>query len=306
MPVLYLSHAACSAHVGFAGHPERPQRLQAIEESLMERGVFDLLQHEPAPRAELEALLRVHKRAHVERVLGSAPDEGLVQFDADTFLGPASPEAALRAAGAVVRATDAVLAGEVRAAFCAVRPPGHHATRDRAMGFCLFNNVAVGVAHALATGVRRLAVLDFDAHRGNGTEEIFADDPRVLFCSLYQHPFYPYGDRSHVPANVVDVPLAAGSDGGALRDLFETRWLPALTRHRPEVLFLSAGFDAHVLDEMSGLCFTDNDYAWLSQRIVEVATADAAGRVVSALEGGYHLPSLGRCVTLHVRALLQV
>lgn len=272
----------------------------------MHQGVWDLLCHEAAPRAEVAALLAVHTGEHVELVLEHAPRQGLRALDEDTLLGPGSPEAALRAAGAVVRATTAVLQQEAGAAFCSVRPPGHHATRAHAMGFCLFNNLAVGVAQALGLGIDRVGIVDFDAHRGNGTEEIFADDARVLYCSLYQHPFYPVDTRVRVPANVVDVPLAAGSDGRALRRLVEAQWLPALRRFRPQIVFVSAGFDAHALDDMSGLNFVDADYRWLSQQIVEVAGEHAEGRVVSTLEGGYHLPSLGRCVALHVRALLHV
>jgi len=213
--------------------------------------------------------------------------------------------AARHAAGAVVLATDLVATGECRTAFCAVRPPGHHAERNRAMGFCLFNNVAVGAAHALAThGVERVAIVDFDVHHGNGTEDIFSADPRVLMVSTFQHPLYPYSGLDHPAANMVNVPLAAGTGGAEFRDAVRDRWLPALERHRPEIVYVSAGFDAHREDPLAGLKLVEADYAWVTRELVALAAKHAKGRIVSTLEGGYGLSALGRSVAEHIRELI--
>ena len=218
---------------------------------------------------------------------------------------PDSLTAARHAAGALVLATDLVMRGEARTAFCAVRPPGHHAEHDRAMGFCLFNNVAVGAAHAFAVhGVERVAIVDFDVHHGNGTEEIFADDPRVLMVSTFQHPLYPYSGMQPMGPNMVNIPLATGSGSDAFRAAVRDHWLPALEKHRPELIYVSAGFDAHREDPLAGLKLADADYAWVTREIVAAAHADAQGRIISTLEGGYALGALGRSVAEHVRELL--
>jgi acetoin utilization deacetylase AcuC-like enzyme len=227
-----------------------------------------------------------------------------VQLDPDTAMNPYSLEAALRAAGAAVMATDMVMRGEADNAFCNVRPPGHHATRDQSMGFCIFNNVAVGVAHALAQyGLQRVAIVDFDVHHGNGTEAIFHDDPRVMLCSTFQHPFYPYSGADSGNAHIINVPLPAGTDGAGFRAAFMAHCLPALERFAPEMLFISAGFDAHREDDMAMLKLTEADYTWVTQQVKTLAQQYAHGRIVSTLEGGYALSALGRSAAAHIRVL---
>ena len=227
-----------------------------------------------------------------------------MHLDPDTAMSPHTWDAALHAAGAAVLAADLVIGGRADSAFCAVRPPGHHATRTRAMGFCLFNNVAVGAMHALEQhGLERVAIIDFDVHHGNGTEDIFSDDERVVMASIFQHPFYPYSGTENVAPNMANVPLPAGSDGKALRTAVEKIWMPALDELEPQMIFVSAGFDAHVEDDMAGLRFTEADYAWVTQRIVEVADKYAGGKIVSVLEGGYALSALGRSVVTHLKVL---
>jgi acetoin utilization deacetylase AcuC-like enzyme len=235
------------------------------------------------------------------------PDSGFARLDPDTIVSPDSLAAAYRAAGAVVAAVDLIAAGEMDSAFCAVRPPGHHAESNRAMGFCLFNNIAVGAAHALEVhGLGKVAVLDFDVHQGNGTEEIFADDDRVLFCSTFQHPFYPFTPVPPNSANRVNVALDATARSKEFRAAVADQWLPAIERFGPEMMFVSAGFDAHVDDDMSQVSLTDADYRWVAEQIVASASASAAGRVVSTLEGGYETKSLARCVEAHVRVLMGI
>ncbi len=257
-----------------------------------------------APLATVEQLAHAHDMLHIRELLASAPAEGYVAVDPDTALCPGSIGAALRAAGAAVLATDTVLGGGATRAFCAVRPPGHHATRAQAMGFCLFNNVAVGVCHALAHhGLERVAIADFDVHHGNGTEDIFAGDDRVLMVSTFQKDLYPFSGEEPRGANMANVPLPAGADGRALRQAFEEVWLPRLDQFRPQLLFISAGFDAHRADEMGGLRWVEDDYAWITRRLVECAERHCAGRIVSCLEGGYEPTHLARSVAAHVREL---
>jgi acetoin utilization deacetylase AcuC-like enzyme len=240
----------------------------------------------------------------VDRVFQTAPERGYAYLDPDTSMNPKSLSAALRAAGAVVAGTDMVMRGEVDSAFCAVRPPGHHATRERPMGFCMFNNVAVGAAHALeAHGLERVCVLDFDVHHGNGTEDQFRDDPRVMLCSTFQHPYYPYSGAESGNDHIINVPLAAMTDGRGFRAAVERFWLPALERYKPQCVFVSAGFDAHADDPLAYLRLGDEDYRWVTERLVEVADRHASGRVVSTLEGGYNVDALGRCVVEHVSVL---
>ena len=305
MSTAFLTHPACARHDMGPGHPEGPARLAAVRDALIARGLFDFLQHHEAPRATRAQLERVHGAGHVDYIFGLAPDEGVEFIDGDTLMTPATLEAALRAAGALVAATDLVLAGAVRRAFCSVRPPGHNAERHRAMGFCFVNNVAVVAAHALAAGLGRVAILDFDVHHGNGTEDIFADDPRVLVCSSFQHPFYPGTARPTVPGHLVNTPLPAGTGSAGFRAAIERDWLPALAGFRPELVFVSAGFDAHRDDPLGGLELDDADYEWVTRRIVAAAADPAGGRIVSALEGGYDLEALGRAAVAHVRVLLD-
>ena len=305
MPTALFSHAECHLHDAGADHPECAARLSAISDRLLASGLGNV--NFDAPEASRDDLLRVHDEAYVDALYASVPPSGLRRLDPDTVIGPRSLDAARRAAGAVIAATDLVATGEADNAFCSVRPPGHHAERDKVMGFSLCNNIAVGAAHALAThGYQRVAILDFDVHHGNGTENIFADDDRVLFCSTFQHPFYPFTPLLEDAPNRVSVPLDAGAGSAEFRRAVEERWLPALRDFKPEFVFVSAGFDAHVADDMSHVSLTDKDYEWVTEQIVDVAAATAGGRIVSTLEGGYELHSLARCVETHVRVLAGV
>jgi acetoin utilization deacetylase AcuC-like enzyme len=285
-------------------HPECPARLSAIEDHLIASGVGALLQRHEAPPAKISELARVHPLEYIEAIREASPEHGIVHLDPDTAMCPHTLSAALHAAGAAVQATDLVVAGRASSAFCAVRPPGHHATRTRAMGFCIFNNVAIAARHALEQhGLERVAVIDFDVHHGNGTEDIFAGDERVVMASIFQHPFYPYSGTDDPAPNMANVPLAAGAGGEALREAVEQVWLPALDAHKPQMIFVSAGFDAHVEDDMAMLRFTEADYAWVTRRIKEIADRHAQGRIVSVLEGGYALSALGRSVVAHLKVL---
>jgi acetoin utilization deacetylase AcuC-like enzyme len=288
-------------------HPECASRLSAIEDRFILTGLRDVLRHVDAPEVTAAQLLRAHSLEHVESVSAMIPDRGFARLDPDTIVSPDSLVAAYRAAGAVVAAVDLVVSGEMDSAFCAVRPPGHHAESNRAMGFCLFNNIAIGAAHALeAHGIGKVAILDFDVHQGNGTEEIFAGDDRVLFCSTFQHPFFPFTPVPPNNANRVNVTLDATAKSEEFRAAVTDHWLPALERFRPEMIFVSAGFDAHVDDEMSHVSLTDADFRWVAGQIVDVASRFASGRIVSTLEGGYELNSLARCVETHVRILMGI
>lgn len=302
--MLIVTHPACLLHDPGEGHPESPARLRAVLEAV-EAFAKDQPATETAeaPRASREALLRVHPADYLDALERKFPEEGRVWLDPDTLISPGSREAVYRAAGAVEYAAARVLAGTAKRAFCAVRPPGHHAEPARAMGFCLFNNIAVGVAAALAAGIERVAIVDFDVHHGNGTEAAFADDERVLLCSLFQHPLYPESGLSP-PANAVFVPLPAGTAGAQYREAFATHVIPALERFQPELIFVSAGFDAHAGDPLAGLALEDEDYAWLTERIVATAESSAEGRIVSVLEGGYNLAALRSATLAHLQALV--
>ncbi len=304
MPTAFITHADCLKHDMGAHHPERPARLTAIEDQLIASGVGQHLTRFDAPLAPDEQLARVHPLEYVRAIREAAPQSGTVHLDPDTAMNRWSLQAALRAAGAAVLATDLVLAGKHNAAFCGVRPPGHHACRARPMGFCIFNNVAVAVRHAQAAhGVERVAVIDFDVHHGNGTEDIFEGDEQVLMASVFQHPFYPYSGTELPAANMVNVPLPAGAGSRQFREAVLERWIPALDAFRPQLVVFSAGFDAHAEDDMAMLRFTDADYAWVTQQVRAVAVRHAQGRMVSMLEGGYSLPALGRSAVQHIRVL---
>lgn len=304
MQTAYITHADCLRHDMGEHHPECPARLGAIEDQLIATGLLHYLQQHDAPLATIEQLARVHDRQYIEAIHAISPQQGLRQLDPDTAMNPYTWQAALRAAGAAVLATDLVMEKRVENAFCAVRPPGHHAESARAMGFCFFNNVAVGVAHALAHhGLQRVAIADFDVHHGNGTEQMFHDDARVMLCSTFQHPYYPYSGADSGNEHIINVPLPAGTDGAAFRAAVSERWLPTLEAFRPEMIFFSAGFDGHRDDDMAQFKLTEADYAWVTQQIKEIAARHAHGRIVSMLEGGYELHALGRSALAHIREL---
>jgi acetoin utilization deacetylase AcuC-like enzyme len=301
----YISHLDCHAHDTGEGHPESARRLSAIEDKLISSRLSDFIRRFEAPEVSQSQLLRVHTAGHLETVEAMMPRQGYVHIDTDTVICPATLQAAKRAAGAVVAAVDLLMSDGLKNAFCCVRPPGHHAESARAMGFCFYNNIAVGAAHALeAHGVKKVAIIDFDVHQGNGTEEIFLDDDRVLYCSTFQHPFYPYTPLPEDSDRNVSIPLDATARSAEFRTAVSDHWLPALERFQPEMIFISAGFDAHQDDDMSGVSLTDADFRWVTEQILQIAEIFASGRVVSVLEGGYELNSLARCVETHMRVLM--
>jgi acetoin utilization deacetylase AcuC-like enzyme len=306
MTTLLLSHPACLDHDTGPHHPERPARLAAVLKAL-EAPSFAALKRRQAPRATDDQIARVHDRRYVEMVLASVPSQGLLHYDPDTVVSPGSDEAALRAAGALVAAVDAVAKGEASNAFCAVRPPGHHAEHARAMGFCLFNNVAVGALHARAEhALERVAVVDFDVHHGNGTQHSFERDAAFFYASTHQWPHYPgTGAKSETGVgNIVNAPLAPGSGGREFRAAIQHAVLPALDAFRPDLVMISAGFDAHRSDPLANLALEEADYAWVTSELCALAKRRCAGRVVSALEGGYDLDALARSAAAHVEALM--
>ncbi len=298
------------------GHPECPERLDAIEDRLLISGVGDALDRREAPLAPLGDIELAHDRMMVAAIRGLSDQLGddiraggpaYVQIDPDTAINPYSWNAALRAAGATLAATDAVMAGEIENAFCAVRPPGHHACHDKSMGFCVFNNVAIAARYALERhGLQRVAVVDFDVHHGNGTEDILSGDDRVLMVSFFQHPFYPYTGADSHASNMVNLPVPAYTKGMDVRELIEMMWIPRLEAFKPEMIFISAGFDAHREDDLGQMGLVEQDYAWITQRIKDVARRHAKGRIVSSLEGGYNLSALGRSVEAHIRVLADL
>lgn len=292
-----------------AGHPECPDRLNAVNEAMRAAGLLTELRCLEAPLAEVADLERVHDASYVELIFEHAPSEGRIQLDPDTAMNPHSLDAARRAAGAGIAAVDDVLAGRSSNAFCAVRPCGHHATRVRSMGFCIFNNIAVAAAYALeAKDLERVAVIDFDVHHGNGTEDMFSApqwQDRVLMASFFQHPFYPYSGTESAAPNMINVPMAARSGGAAVKAAVEEEWLPALERFRPQMIFISAGFDAHREDLLGGMSLVEADYVWMTQKLMELAARHSQKRIVSMLEGGYNLSALGRSAVAHVKALAE-
>jgi acetoin utilization deacetylase AcuC-like enzyme len=308
MSTAIYSHADCSLHEMGDWHPEAPARLRAIEDQLILARLDGLVERCSGPLADQAAILRNHSQGAIDRVRENLPAAGEhYPLDGDTLLCKDSYQAALRAAGLALAATDAVIAGSVDNAFCAIRPPGHHARPDEPMGFCLFNNVAIAARHALDVhGLERVAIVDFDVHHGNGTDESFRDDPRVLMASFFQHPFYPYTEPTPVTATCVNIPVPAYSGGDVVRKLVLEQWLPALHAHRPQMIFISAGFDAHKEDDLGNMALVEADYAWMTHQLVEVARQHAGGRIVSCLEGGYNLSALGRSVAAHVKALAEL
>jgi len=312
----YFTHPDCWKHDMGAGHPECAARLAAIEDRLLISGVGDALERREAPQAPLGDIELAHDRMLVAAIRGlsdqladdiraGGPDH--VQIDPDTSMNIHTWKAALRAAGAVIAATDAVMAGEMDNAFCAVRPPGHHAERAKALGFCFFNNIAIGAKYALERhGLKRVAIVDFDVHHGNGTEDIIRGDERILMVSFFQHPLFPFSGADTQDANMVNLPLPAYTRGMEVRELIEMMWLPRLEEFKPEMIFISAGFDAHREDDLGQMGLTEQDYAWITTQIKEVARRHANGRIVSALEGGYNLSALGRSVEAHIRVLADL
>ena len=312
MTTAIFTHPDCKLHEMGAWHPESPERLRAIEDQLIASRIGSFLDCREAPLAAVADLERVHSAEAIALVRDNLPTpdgeySGYYPLDGDTSINPHSWKAALRAAGAAIAATDAVIGGELANAFCAIRPPGHHARPSEPMGFCLFNNVAIAARHALAVhGLQRVAIVDFDVHHGNGTEEAFFNEPRVLMVSFFQHPFYPYsGFRQEWenPQHMVNVPVPAYSKGDVVRELVTQKWLPALHAHKPEMIFISAGFDAHREDDLGQMGLVEADFAWITEQIMSVAKLYAQGRIVSCLEGGYNLSALGRSVVAHVKAL---
>ena len=311
MSTAIYSHPDCRLHDMGSGHPECPQRLDAIHDYLLATGLEAALDVRTAPLASLESLALAHESHYVTelqdlltQIAASGEPRAL---DPDTVAGPGTWQAALRAAGAAVAATEAVIAGEVDNAFCAVRPPGHHATRGEAMGFCFFNNVAVAARHALdRCGLERVAIVDFDVHHGNGTEDIVAGDERVLMVSIFQHPLYPYSGAVPLGTNMCNLPIPPYTRGPKVRELIEAMWMPRLEEFKPQMIFISAGFDAHREDDLGQLGLVEADYEWMTHRIKSVADRHAGGRIVSCLEGGYALDALARSVAVHLRVLAEL
>jgi acetoin utilization deacetylase AcuC-like enzyme len=307
MTTLLYTHPACLAHDPGRHHPESPARLRAVL-TAFDEPEFTRLERREAPQAARQDLLRVHPQGHVDGILGAVPKTGHVAIDADTVLSPASGEAALRAAGAVAAAVDAVVAGQGDNAFCAVRPPGHHAEPQRAMGFCLFNNVAIGALRAHEVhGLARVAVVDFDVHHGNGTQAAFETDGSLFYASTHQYPLYPgTGSASETGVgNVVNVPLRPMAGSSQFRFGLTQRILPALDAFRPELVLVSAGFDAHKSDPLAQLMLDEADYTWVTEKLLEIAYRHAKGRLVATLEGGYDLPALAASAATHVRVLMS-
>ncbi len=304
MSIAFISHSDCMLHEMEANHPECPDRLNAINNILLSSNFNVPLKHFDAPLATREQLCRSHDSEYVDQIFSKAPQEGIIRLDQDTKMNSHSLNAALRASGAVVLGVDLVMTGQSKLVFCNVRPPGHHAEQKRAMGFCIFNNVAVGALHALHEyHLKKVAIIDFDVHHGNGTENIFQDNPSVLYCSTFQHPFYPFSGTENKSDHTINVALPVGTAGPQFRTAVSSQWLPMLEAFKPELIFISAGFDAHIDDNMAGLNLVENDFAWVTTKIREIADIHADGKVVSVLEGGYSLPALGRSVAAHLDAL---
>ncbi len=305
---LFLSHPACLDHQTPMGHPERPDRLRAIEQAL-EAEKFQTLAREQAPLASVDIVALCHPMDYVDAIRNASPDEGILHLDADTAMSPGSYEAALRAAGGGMRAVDEVMSGGAANAFVAVRPPGHHAESARPMGFCLFNSAAIAARYAQKKhGAERAAIVDFDVHHGNGSQDIFWDDPTVMYCSTHEMPLYP-GTGSTTERgehdNIVNAPLRAGDGGAAFREAFERVILPRLSAFKPDLIVISAGFDAHTRDPLANLNLVEADYTWVTQKLMALANSTAKGRIVSMLEGGYDLQGLARSVDAHVTALMR-
>ena len=305
MSLVFISHPSCGLHDVGDEHPESPDRLHAINDQLIASGIDFVVTKGQPEQATIEHLYLAHDKTYVDKVLASAPDQGLVHLDPDTALMSRSLEAALYAVGANILAVDRVMQGSASQAFCAVRPPGHHAEKDKAMGFCIFNNVAVAARYAMQQyGLERVAIVDFDVHHGNGTENIFFDDERVLFCSSYEYPFYPYNVG---PGNkhILNLPLPAGTNGDDFMQAVSENWLAKLDAFAPQLILVSAGFDGHYEDDMAHFKLVETDYYWISCELKKLANKHCGGRIVSTLEGGYALSALGRSVVAHIKGLMS-
>ncbi|MCF8156777.1 MAG: histone deacetylase family protein [Rhodoferax sp.] len=301
----YITHADCARHEMGPQHPECPERLGAINDLLLVKGLLDYMHPCDAPLATPEQLAHAHSSLYVAELIDASPAEGYHRVDPDTEMNPFTVRAALRAAGAVVHATDLVIAGDAPTAFCCVRPPGHHAERAAAMGFCFFNNIAVGIRHALTMhGIQRVALIDFDVHHGNGSEDIFRGDERVLMCSIFEQGIYPFSGENATGTNMINVGLPSRSGSDKFRDAVTTHWMPALDAFAPELIYISAGFDGHREDDMGNLGLVEADYEWVTQQLMAVARRHCKGRVISCLEGGYVLSPLARSVAAHVKVLI--
>ena len=307
MVTAYISHSECERHSMGEDHPESPERLVVIKNYLKQTGLLKHLKQVRAPKADPKDLYRVHRRDYVDQIFQTVPKSGEQPLGEDVVANQYTLNAALRAAGAVKKGVDLVMRGRVENAFCAVRPPGHHAERDKAMGFCVFNNIAVGAAYALDSyGLERIAVVDFDVHHGNGTEDTLHVDSRILFCSSYQHPYYPYTVPDNSRSNVVHTPLPAGTRGYEFKEYVKQQWEPRLRQFDPQLLMISAGFDAHQADPLADVCLEDEDYRWLTQWLLGIADQHCGGKVVSVLEGGYDLVALPHAVSHHIAVLANL
>ncbi len=305
MSIALISEASCRKHEMGDYHPENPGRLDAINNRLIASGLDMVLFRYDAPQATREQLLAVHDEDYINMVFKKSPIDGLSWLDSDTAMNPYSLEAALHAAGAAVLGVDLLMQQKASQVFCAVRPPGHHAERNRAMGFCIFNNITVGAYHALNHyGLKRIAIIDFDVHHGNGTENIVSGDDRILLCSSFEHPFYPDVGFSTDDPNIINLPLPRLTDGESFREAVFQNWIPKIEAFQPELIFISAGFDGHREDDMAHFNLVEADYEWVTRQIRQLATISAKGRIVSCLEGGYHLQALARCVETHIKALI--
>jgi len=305
MTAAVITHPDCLLHDnGSQLHPESADRLDAIENQLISSGLDRALMHYDAPKVEKLDLYRVHDKEYVDRVFKLAPKHESIMLDGDTGMNPHSLNAALRSAGAMIKAVDLVIKGACKQVFCDIRPPGHHAGKSHAAGFCIFNNVAVGAAYAMVEyGVQRIAIVDFDVHHGNGTEEIFSGEERILFASSFQHPFYPFCGADTDQPNIMNLPMPAGTTGGEWRQAVSQQWLPRLDEFEPELILISAGFDSHWEDDMGGFKLLEADYAWFTGEMCDLAEKYAQGRIISCLEGGYDLSSLGRSVVAHIKQM---
>ena len=307
MTTAFITHPACSMHEMGEYHPESPARLDVINDRLIEAGLFDLLSQFEAPKASRKQLELVHDADYIDSIENHAPTEGYLQIDSDTLMNSSTVEAAYRAAGAVIQGVDLVLSGAADNAYCNIRPPGHHAESNKAMGFCFFNNIAVGASYALKQPqIKTVLIADFDAHFGNGTEQIFSTDENVFICSSFQHPHYPLLPHQQGSERIINVTLKPGTPSAEFRQQIEKQWFPAIEAFKPDMFFISAGFDGHFRDPLCELMLTDNDYYWVTQHLVKLADKYADGRIVSSLEGGYDLNALGACAVAHLRAMLKI